>query len=73
MAVDDPKPSGSTIPHVKPVYRVSEFCAEFGTGRSLAYEEIKAGRLRTFKVRSSTCIAGEDAMAWRELYRGRSD
>ena len=56
---------------IKPVYTILEFCRDFGIGRSFAYDEIKAGRLRTFKVGAATRIAGEDAMAWRELYRGR--
>ena len=57
---------------IKPAYKVPEFCAQFGTGRSIAYEEIKAGRLRTFKVGGRTLIAGEDALAWRELHRNKA-
>ena len=48
-----------------------EFCTQFGTGRSIVYEEIKAGRLRTFKVGGRTLIAGEDALARREMHRNR--
>ena len=54
---------------VKPVYSLQEFCSDFGICRSLAYEEMKAGRLRAYKVRASTRIAGEDALAWRDHYR----
>ena len=57
---------------VKPVYPVPEFCRDFGPCRTVAYEEIKSGRLRSFKVGSATRIAGEDALAWRELYRARA-
>ena len=56
--------------HIKPVYSIPEFCAEFRIGRTNAYAEIKAGRLRSFKVGDLTRIAGEDALAWRERYRG---
>ena len=56
---------------IKPVYTLPEFCRDFGIGRSFAYDEIKAGRLRAFKVGAATRIAGEDALAWREMYRGR--
>ena len=45
-----------------------EFVRDFGVSRSAVYQEIKAGRLRVFKIGTATRIAGEDAMAWRELY-----
>ena len=57
--------------HVKPVYTIPEFCRDFAIGRTVVYEEIQAGRLRAFKLRAGTRIAGEDALAWRELYRGK--
>ncbi|WP_243286688.1 helix-turn-helix domain-containing protein [Geothrix terrae] len=43
---------------------VAEFCAQFSLGRSKAYEEIKAGRLRIVKVGRRTLITVTDAMAW---------
>ena len=55
---------------VKPVYALQDFCRDFGICRSMAYEEIRAGRLRAYKVGASTRIAGEDALAWRDFYRG---
>lgn len=55
---------------VKPVYTIREFCDEFSTSRSVAYEEIKAGRLRIFKNGASTRITGEAAMAWRNSKLG---
>ena len=30
----------------------------------MAYQEIKAGRLRTFKLGKLVMVAGEDAFAW---------
>jgi excisionase family DNA binding protein len=54
---------------VKPVYTVPEFVRDFGVCRTTVYEEIKAGRLPIFKVGTSTRIAGEDAMAWRDSHR----
>jgi hypothetical protein len=65
-------PSAMPLVLVKPVYTLREFCRDFGPCRSVAYEEIKAGRLRIFKVGAATRIAGEDALAWRELKRGRA-
>ena len=60
-----------TALQIKPVYTLPEFCRDFGIGRSFVYDEIKAGRLRAFKVGACTRIAGEDALTWRELYRAR--
>jgi len=54
---------------VRPQYRLNEFCEAFGIGRTQAYLEIQAGRLRTFKVGKLTMVAGEDALAWRDSYR----
>ncbi len=54
---------------VRPQYRLLEFCKEFGIGRTHAYAEIQAGRLRVFKVGKLTMVAGEDALAWRDAYR----
>lgn len=57
---------------VKPAYKIPEFCRDFGVGRTVCYEEIAAGRLRTYKVGRTTLIAGEDALAWREAHRRRA-
>ena len=43
---------------------VSEFCRRYGVGRSKAYEEIKAGRLRAVKTGHRTLIIVDDAEAW---------
>lgn len=54
---------------VHPAYKIHAFCKFFGIGKSKVYQEIKAGRLKTYKIGRSTLIAGEDAMAWQGRYR----
>jgi excisionase family DNA binding protein len=56
---------------VRPAYTVDDFCAEFGIGKSKLYEEIRAGRLKAYKVGNRTMIAGEDGLAWRDRYRAQ--
>lgn len=55
--------------NLRPSYTVDGFCQDFGVGRSTAYAEIRAERLKAFKVGDRTLIAGEDALAWRNRYR----
>ncbi|MEO3385106.1 DNA-binding protein [Mesorhizobium sp. CAU 1741] len=56
----------------KVAYRINEFCAAFGVGKSLVFEEIAAGRLRTKKAGRRTLIPARDASAWLEaLPEGR--
>lgn len=43
---------------------IPEHCNAYGISRSMAYSEIKAGRLRVRKVGRRTIIATEDAEAW---------
>jgi hypothetical protein len=43
---------------------VAEFCKWAGIGRTLAYDEIKAGRLPAKKCRSRTIITRGDARHW---------
>lgn len=45
-------------------FTVNAFCRAFGIGRTKAYEEMKAGRLKARKVGSRTIIAEVDAQAW---------
>jgi hypothetical protein len=47
---------------VRPSYRLFEFCQLFGIGRTQAYHEIQAGRLRVYKIGRLTMVAGEDAL-----------
>jgi hypothetical protein len=56
---------------IRPAYPVNEFCNAFGISRSKAYTEIRAGRLKAFKIGDKTMIAGEDGLAWREQYRAQ--
>jgi hypothetical protein len=43
---------------------VAEFCQRYSTGRTRAYEEIKAGRLRARKCGKRTVISADDAELW---------
>ena len=58
--------------NLRPVYLIDDFCREFGVGRSKAYAEIRAGRLKAFRLGDRTAIAGEDAWSWREARRAES-
>ena len=43
---------------------VPEFCQRYGPGRTTAYQEIQAGRLRARKVGRRTIISQDDAEDW---------
>jgi excisionase family DNA binding protein len=45
---------------------VSGFCGAYNIGRTTAYEEIKARRLRAVKAGNRTLILRRDADAWAE-------
>ena len=45
-------------------FTIPGFCAAYGIGRTLVYEEIKAGRLSARKVGNRTLILRTDAEAW---------
>jgi hypothetical protein len=47
---------------LRPSYPIGSFCEDFGIGRSTAYAEIRAGRLKAFKIGDKTVVAGEDAL-----------
>ncbi|MFN3669562.1 MAG: hypothetical protein ACK4VY_09670 [Brevundimonas sp.] len=49
-------------PHALSVRR---FCELHAIGRTTFYEEVKAGRLKTRKVRNRTLVLREDADRWR--------
>jgi|tagenome__1003787_1003787.scaffolds.fasta_scaffold17479298_1 hypothetical protein len=51
------------------VYPIGVFCKTFGVGLTVAYQEIRANRLKAFKVGRKTMVAAEDAFAWRDTYR----
>jgi excisionase family DNA binding protein len=50
-------------------YSIPDAIAAVSIGRSLLYEEIKAGNLKTFKIGTRTLIAADDLSAWIERYR----
>lgn len=56
------------IPTVPPItvgaMSIDDFCRWAGIGRSLAYTEIAAGRLRTTKVGRRTLVTAEAASTW---------
>jgi excisionase family DNA binding protein len=43
---------------------VEEFCRRYSIGRTKAYQELGAGRLRARKVGKRTLITEDDAEAW---------
>jgi hypothetical protein len=43
---------------------VAEFCQTFAIGKSLFYEEVKAGRLAVRKVGGRTLVPTAEARAW---------
>jgi hypothetical protein len=45
-------------------HSLSDFCERYGVGRTKAYDEIKAGRLKARKNGRSTIISDDDAKAW---------
>jgi excisionase family DNA binding protein len=45
-------------------FPIAEFCRAYGIGRTTAYQEIAAGRLRAVKVGQRTLIASDAAEAW---------
>jgi hypothetical protein len=55
-----------SISDSKRAYSVEGFAHAFSIGRSMIYDEIRAGRLRIRKVGSRTLIAHDDAVAWFE-------
>lgn len=50
--------------HTKVAYAMSEFCDLYGISRSLAYNELRAGRLTARKIGRRTVILKADADAW---------
>jgi excisionase family DNA binding protein len=43
---------------------IEEFCAKFGVGRTTAYREISAGRLKMVKVGKRSLVRIDDAEQW---------
>jgi hypothetical protein len=45
-------------------FSVEEFCRRYGIGRTRAYQELNAGRLRARKVGKRTIVTADDAESW---------
>ncbi|AIB12897.1 hypothetical protein ABAZ39_13040 [Azospirillum argentinense] len=48
----------------KVLLTIPEFLSSTGIGRSLFYEEVKAGRIKIIKVGARTLIPATEPMAW---------
>lgn len=57
----------------KLAFGIAEAVQATDVGRSRLYEEIRAGKLKTFKIGNRTLIAADDLMAWLESYRRASN
>jgi hypothetical protein len=55
---------GPQAPPNKRVFSIADFCQSYGIGRTRAYAEIKAGRLRIIKAGRRSLIPIESAEAW---------
>jgi excisionase family DNA binding protein len=56
--------NGGSPPSPPRVFSICEFCRRYGIGRTNAYQEIAAGRLRAVKAGRRTLITHEAAEAW---------
>jgi hypothetical protein len=45
-------------------WRVDDFCQAHGIGRTLFYDEVKRGEIKTIRVGSRTLIPDAEAKAW---------
>jgi len=53
----------------KLAYGIADAVQATSVGRSKIYEEIKAGRLKTFKIGTRTLITPENLSAWLASYQ----
>jgi hypothetical protein len=51
---------------------IRQFCTDYSVGKTLAYGEMKAGRLRAVKVGVRTLILHDDSEAWARSLREAS-
>ena len=45
-------------------WRVDDFCRAHGIGRTLFYEEVKRGEIKTIKIGKRTLVPNTEAKAW---------
>ena len=45
-------------------WRVDDFCASHGIGRTYFYGEVKRGQIKTFKVGKRTLVSNIEAKSW---------
>ncbi|BCH33020.1 hypothetical protein MesoLjLc_49500 [Mesorhizobium sp. L-8-10] len=62
--MDEVSEKRTAAAQLKVAYSIDEFCEAYGVGRTLAYEEVAAGRLLTRKAGRRTLIRAVDAQAW---------
>jgi excisionase family DNA binding protein len=60
-----------TNPLNRLAYSIPQVVEATSIGRSLLYQQIKAGNLKTFKIGTRTLIAAEDLVAWLEQHKTR--
>jgi hypothetical protein len=63
-ALETPGIGGPPIPDGKRVLSIAAFCHCYDIGRTMAYVEMAAGRLRYCKVGRSRRVRVDDAEAW---------
>ena len=56
--------ASKVISDIKAVFSVEDFCDRFGIGRTAAYAELKAGRLKAQKCGRRTLIPRDEAERW---------
>lgn len=56
----------SDTPHPKMALSVADFCVTCSIGRSLFYEEVKAGRIKILKAGKRTLVPATEAQRWLE-------
>lgn len=54
--------------HRKRILNVDAFCDLYSVGRTLAYNEIASGRLKSFTIGRKRLITAEDAEKWLASY-----
>ena len=47
-------------------WRVDDFCRAHGIGRTLFYDEVKRGEIKTIKIGKRTLVPDSEARAWQD-------